>query len=78
MHHKEKDVLRQIQEFFCFREFVVSSGPRSAPQTACHCQEAIFLEGSLDKVTFSLGLQLEVAKEESSRWVLAFALRHYV
>ena len=30
MHGKEKDVLRQIQELFCLREFVVSSDLRSA------------------------------------------------
>ena len=37
MHGKEKDVLRQIQEISCLREFAVSgsaSDPRSAPQTA--------------------------------------------
>ena len=27
-------VLSQIQEFFCSREFIVSSDPRSVPQTA--------------------------------------------
>ena len=52
MHGKEKDVLRQIQELFCFREFVVSSDQRSAPKTAKNWQEAIFLEESLNKVTF--------------------------
>ena len=31
---KEKHVLREIKELFCFREFVVSSDPRSALQTA--------------------------------------------
>ena len=35
MHGKEKDVLRQIQELFCLREFVVLiSDLRFAPQTA--------------------------------------------
>ena len=34
MHGKEKDFLKQIQELFCLREFVVSYDPGSAPQTA--------------------------------------------
>ena len=34
MHGKEKDALRQIQGFFCLREFVVSYDPRFAPQIA--------------------------------------------
>ena len=34
MHAEEKDVLKQIQELYNLREFVVSSDPRSAPQTA--------------------------------------------
>ena len=46
MHSEAKDVLRQIQELYCLREFVVSSDHRSAPETA------IFLEESLVKVTF--------------------------
>ena len=34
MHGEKKDVLRQIQELYCLREFVVSSDPGSAPKTA--------------------------------------------
>ena len=48
MHGKGKDVLRQIRELFCLREFVVSSNQRPASDS----QQAIFLEESLNKVLF--------------------------
>ena len=48
MHGNEKDV-RDMQQLFCLREFVLSSDPST------DSQEAIFLEESLDKVTLSLG-----------------------
>ena len=48
MHGNENDV-RDMQQLFCLREFVLSSDPST------DSQEAIFLEESLDKVTLSLG-----------------------
>ena len=46
MHGEEKDVLRQIQELYCLREFVVSSDPRSAPKTA---KKPFFLKSHLSR-----------------------------
>ena len=51
MHHKEKDVLRQIQELFCVREFAVISNRRSAPQTA---KKPFFLKSHLTRWLLSL------------------------
>ena len=49
MHGNEKDV-RDMQQLFCLREFVLRSDPST------DSQEAIFLEESLDKVTVTLSL----------------------
>ena len=46
MQGKEKDVLLQIQELFCIREFVVSFDLRSAPQTA---KKPFFLKSHLTR-----------------------------
>ena len=51
MHSKEKDELRQIQELFCLREFIVSSDPRSAPPTA---KKPFFLKNHLTRWLLSL------------------------
>ena len=49
MQGKQRNVMSQIQELLCFRAIVVSSDPRSEPETA---KKNIFLEESLEKVTF--------------------------
>ena len=46
MHGENKDVLRQIQELYCLREFVVSSDPKSALQTA---MKPFFLKSHLPR-----------------------------
>ena len=54
---KEKDVLRQTIEPFCLREFVVSSDPRSAQQTA---KKPFFVKNHLTRRPFSLKRDREI------------------
>ena len=58
MHGEEKDVLRQIQELYCLREFVVSFDPRSGPKAA---KKPFLLKSNLSRwlLSFGRGSQLD-------------------
>ena len=79
MHGEEKDVLRQVQEFYCLREFVVSSDPRSAPKTTkshfswrftCQVKPAV-------KVTF-VTWKMEEAAQLDTELILVDTNWHYL